>query len=153
MSYIITTDNFLEAHSAIRDILFMYRDLILSYEGFGHNIEVGTFDPFTFVDAELREKPGHTLAMDMNLIHQGSAVALLCQLSDAWDDYGNLPYGWDWIEQLYATLEEGRLDHLPLAKAALMAGLESEEELRLLLPNVYNQFVVGYFHRLLHQRG
>ncbi len=34
----ITTDNVHEAENAIRDILYMYHDLVRSYKGFGHTL-------------------------------------------------------------------------------------------------------------------
>ncbi len=151
ITYTITADNYFEAEAAIRDILFMYRDLIRSYDGFGHNIDVGTFDPFTFVNADLYESPDSTLAMDMDLVHQGSAVALLCHLSDFWDEGHGLNQ-WNWGKKLRGVLKQGRLNHLPLAKEAIMAGFESEETFRSLLPGVYTQYVLGYFQRLLQER-
>ncbi|BCM93136.1 hypothetical protein IAD21_05024 [Abditibacteriota bacterium] len=152
MAYIITVDNYPEAEAATRDILYMYRDLIRSYRGFGHNIDTGTFDPSTFVDAGLYEEPCHSLAMEMSLIHQGSAVALLCRMSDLWDEIGSeIVNQTDWGKEWRKVLKEGRLDHLPLAKAALMAGFDSEEKLRSLLPTVYTDYIEGYFHRLLQE--
>jgi hypothetical protein len=40
----ITMDNYRDALDALRDILLMYWDLITSYNGFGHNIEIGKFN-------------------------------------------------------------------------------------------------------------
>lgn len=146
MKYTITDENYLEANAAMRDILFMYRDLIESYHGFGHGIDTGTFSSFDFVDTELLEEPSYSLDMDMNLLRQGSAVALLCGLSDFWDESeGDIAGLGKWGEELRDLLKDGRLDHLPLAKEAVEAGLESEDNLRALLPGVYREYVVGYF--------
>lgn len=154
MTYTITVDNFLEAEAAIRDILFMYRDLIRSYDGFGHNIDVGKFDPFTFIDADLYEISGYSVAMDMSLVHQGSAVALICYVSDLWDEeQGENILQTEYGKKILDACQEGRLNHLPLAKKAILASFESEETFRSLLPQVYSSYVVDYFQRLLQEKN
>lgn len=80
--HVVTLDNYQEAHQVLRDILFLYVDLAESYDGFGHGIDTGTFDPFHFLDAEVEVPPGYASPVNLNLLRQGSAIALLCGLYD-----------------------------------------------------------------------
>jgi hypothetical protein len=73
------------ASSAIRDILFLYRELT-AYNGYSGDHDTGTFDPWEFVDSTGEE--GWASPDDLNLLHEGSAVAILCWLGDEWSQGG-----------------------------------------------------------------
>ena len=65
--YYITTENYTEACDATRDNLYLYHDAVTSYAGFGHNLDLGTFDPFRYLYSPLGEPPGYILGLDLNL--------------------------------------------------------------------------------------
>jgi hypothetical protein len=113
----------------VRDILYMYYDLKESYDGFGHSIETGSFDALSYVDCYLSEPPGKTFGIDVGLLHEGATVAILCRLSDYWDETGELPET-DFVRRVDSMLSEDRFNHLPLGEQAIVAGLRDEDEFR-----------------------
>ncbi len=143
----INQENYSVAINAIRDILYMFYDLSESYEGFGHNIEIGSFDPIFFADCYVFEPQGITFGIDVNVLHEGSAVAILCKLSDYWDEHGTTPED-EFFSEVKRILAEGRLDHLPLAEQAVKLAFENEEKFRDLLGEAYEKYVVQFFKRL-----
>ena len=102
----INEENYHTAIAAIRDILYMYYDLATGYEGFGHNIETGSFDPIFFADCYLFEPEGYTFGIDVNILHEGSAVAILCKFSDYWDEIHEPPEG-EFASEVKRILSEG----------------------------------------------
>lgn len=143
----INAENYTQAIAAIRDILYMYYDLVESYEGFGHSIETGSFDPIFFADCYLFEREGTTLGIDVNILHEGAAVAILCKLSDYWDD-NDMSVEDEFLLQVKQILSEGKLDHLPLAEQAIKIAFDDEEEFRDTLDEVYKNYVVRRFRKL-----
>lgn len=143
----INKENYVLAIDAIRDILYMYYDLVDSYKGFGHSIAYGNFDPIFFIDCYLYEPEGTTFGIDVSILYEGSAVAILCRLSDYWDECGGLPED-KFILEVKRILSEGRIDHLPLAEQAIKEAFQSEEGFRVLLPDVYEKYVAGFFKKL-----
>ena len=143
----INQENYPAAIDAIRDILYMYYDLVESYEGFGHNIETGNFDPIFFADCYLFEPEGTTFGINVNVLHEGSAVAILCRFSDYWDDNGTIPED-KFALEVKRILAEGRLDHLPLAEQTIKLAFEDEEKFRDLLDEAYEKYVTQFFKRL-----
>lgn len=146
----ITEANYQQAFDAIRDILFMYVDLIKSYGGFGHNIDRGKFSPLEFVDAPILEPEGYTFGIDVALLQNGSAIALLCELSDAWDEYQTWNIKtWPLIPNIKGANESRRFSHLPEIQEAFDLGFgENEEAFREQLQKVYKTYVCGYFDSL-----
>lgn len=146
----ITTDNYQEANDAIRDILFMYVDLVESYEGFGHNIERGKFNALDFIDARVVESEGYTFAIDETLLFPGAAISLLCDLSDAWDEYETWHVkNWPVINEIQEAYEANRFSHMPDIEKAIELGFgNNEEEFRDQLKVVYKAYVCGYFERI-----
>lgn len=159
----ITKSNSVVARQALRDILFMYVDLIKSYGGFGHNIETGGFEALAFLDAVVVEPPGYSFDLDAELLHRGSSIAILCGLSDIRDDHdewqATLCPGWEDEEQRFdkqaqgtwKALQSGRLAHLPAdLQRAVALGFEADDDaFRKQLKVVYQEHVVGYFRNLL----
>ena len=146
----ITKNNYQEAYDAIRDILYMYVDMVESYEGFGHNIERGKFSPSEFIDVPVMEPEGYTFGIDILLLQSGSAIALLCELSDAWDEYETWEVkNWPLIPLIKEAKEMGRFNHLPEIKEAFSLAFSSDEEaFREQLIRVYKKYVCGYFSKL-----
>lgn len=148
----INQENYPVAIAAIRDILYMYYDLVESYEGFGHNIETGNFDPIFFADCYLFEPKGSTFGIDVNVLHEGSAVGILCKFSDFWDDHGTAPEG-EFASEVKRILSEGRLDHLPLAEKTIKLAFQDEEKFRDLLDEAYEKYVVQFFKKCAKDKG
>ena len=49
--HVITKENYEEANQAIRDILFLFKELADGYHGFGHAADYGLrFHPLKFLD-------------------------------------------------------------------------------------------------------
>ncbi len=119
----INEENYPVAIAATRDILYMYYDLVESYEGFGHNIETGNFDPIFFVDCYLFEPKGFTFGIDVNILHEGSAIAILCKFSDYWDEHHTAPEG-EFALEVKRILSESRLDHLSLAEETIKSAFQ-----------------------------
>ena len=128
------------AEAAIRDILFLYRDLT-DYEGIVGDHDTGTFEAWTFLNCSLDE--GYGGAETEKLLHQGAAVALLSLMIDWWTQGSG-----SGIATYRSALEQGRFDHVPTARAAVKAGLEGEEAMIPHLDAVYEEYVLAYFAQL-----
>jgi hypothetical protein len=74
-------EDFGEAENAIRDILFLYRDLT-DYHGIVGDHDTGTFKAWKFLDCSLDD--GYGGAETEKLLHEGAAVALLSEIIDWW---------------------------------------------------------------------
>lgn len=142
----INEENYPTALSAIRDILYMYYEL--AQEGwFQHNIDTGTFDPLFFADCWFCESPGGGCSIDVDLLHKGSAVAVLCNLSDIWDETGEIPET-EFANQVKHALEDDRFDHLPLAEHTIRLAFQNEEQFRESLAEIYKIYVLEFFIKL-----
>ena len=137
--------DFGEAEQAIRDILFLYRDLT-DYNGIQGDHNTGTFSSWDFLDCSLDD--GYGGAETEQLLHQGAAVALLSEMIDWWTQGSGSN-----IDTYRAAINEGRFDHLPTARAAVVAGLEGEEPMIPYLDAVYEEYVLSYFAALSQCRG
>jgi hypothetical protein len=151
--FIIDDTNVEEAYAAVRDILYLYQDAVESYGGIGHNLDTGTFDAFRFARAVLAPRPGYTFGLDAVLLHQGAAVALLCDLSDHIDDTDTTPGGFGRTELIRFGVERGLLDATPLAaEAAKLAFAGRVDAFRETLGKVYQEYVLGHFQRLIGEQ-
>jgi hypothetical protein len=85
--------------------------------------DTGMFKPWDFLDCTVEE--GYGGAHAEQLLHQGAAVALLSWLMDWWEQ------GWPAGDPATyrAALEAGRFDHLPAARAAVVAGLDGPDSM------------------------
>jgi hypothetical protein len=144
----INEENYPNAISAIRDILYMFYDLKESYEGFGHNIETGSFNPLSYADCYLSEPPGYAFGIDVEILHEGAMVSILCRLSDYWDDIEEVPETDKFVIEVRHMLSKGRFDHLPLAERAISAAFSDEGKFRELLVQIYQDYVVERFRKL-----
>jgi hypothetical protein len=141
------------AQDAMRDILYMYWDLASSWGGFGHNVETGRFNQYLCIDATL-EDSGWSSVADLAILHEGSAIKLLCFLSDLLDEQEESPSIASWLGQrLRNLLAQGRLDHLPEAKLAIELGLLGDgDEFRSQLALVYKLYVVDRLNKTFMTR-
>ncbi len=148
----ITSDNYLEAYQATRDILYLYDDAVTSYAGFGHNLETGSFDPFRYVSCQLAEPPGYTFKIDLQLLHEGAACALLCHLSDYWDDFEGQEISTNNLTSRIRKLaQEGHLNTTPLAKRAIEEAFIDPRQFRSSLREVYIKYILAYYQRRLSE--
>ena len=133
-----------EAEQAIRDILFLYRELT-DYFGIVGDHDSGTFKPWTFLDCSVED--GYGDADTEKLLHEGAAVALLSEMIDWWTQGSGSN-----IQTYRAAVDQGRFDHLPTARTAVVAGLDGEEAMIPHLDAVYEEYVLGYFATLAQAR-
>lgn len=170
MRHQITLENYEDAEAALRDILFMYWEAIGDGSLTGC-ASVGSFDPFQYLDATVSPEI-YPFDEMLRLLHEGSAVAILRRISDRREeDTEALTLdrfcGFNG-HQVYAALIEGRFDHLPLAKAAVLTGFsptyskpsveprdfslfiyDQETNFWPRLREVYDSYVVCHYQRLL----
>ena len=131
--------SWLEADQAVRDILFLYRD-ITGYRAIVGDHDTGSFNPWRCLDCTLE---GAATPDAAELLHQGSAVALLSEMIDWWTQGGGANI---WVFR--TALEQGRFDHVGTARAAVEAGLAGESPMIPHLDAVYDEYVLGCFDRL-----
>ena len=133
--------------NAIKDILFMYYTMI-NYNGFFDDFgtEDGTFDPFYFIDCDtdiIEISNG-----EKNLLHQGSAIKIICRLLQSWTQ-GDYPKKQsDFTNKVKELINNKKLDHIP----------DLKEEIKLLLNNnngdwkkrniLYQKYVKDFFIQL-----
>ena len=72
------------------------------------------------------------------LLRQGAAVALISEMIDSWTQGSG-----SGIDAYSAAVEQGRLDHVPTARTAIVAGLEGEEAMIPHLDAVHEEYVLA----------
>ena len=143
----ITTQNLHQAENAIRDILFMFLDMVRSYSGFGHNVDCGNFSPLDFIDAVVYEPEGYTFSLDIKLLQSGASIALLSILVNAWDEFdsSDVPI-WPVIKEIETAYRQGRFSHFPDIEKAIGLGLgDNQDAFRQQLPIIYSAYVRQFF--------
>lgn len=145
----ITAADLPRVRAALRDILFLYVDLIESYGGFGHNLDAGHFDPFEFLDNRIVDPLVGPRDVDLELLECGAACALLCRCVDACDDHGRVDPESPALREVAAAWRAGRFARRPVIAEAFRLAFEGEEAVfRAQLERVVAQHVLGYFARL-----
>ena len=149
MGRIIRSENLTdrdELQSALRDILFLFWDMALSYQGFGQGVDTGSFDVFRFLDAEA-DNPA--LEGGIELARIGAGIALLCRLADQMEEAGTGDLeDSDLRLRTREALSSGCLDDRPEMRLAVEAVLKDETAFREMLPDIYAEYVKGYLRRL-----
>ena len=135
-----------DAEGAIRDILFLYRDLTF-YNGFSGDHPTGDFKPWRWL--AWTPDAGWATLDDVQLLQEGSAVALIVQLIDAWDQAGG-----SGIQTYEGALRSRRFDPLPTARAAIASGVMGTEtdDFDQKASAVYDEYVLALFSRLADAR-
>lgn len=136
------------AQEAIRDILFMYKTLV-DYSGLFEDFgaEDGLFDPAIYVDCGA-ENLGIDES-DAKLLHEGSAIKLICAVFQAWGQGG-----YSSERDTYCTMKaktllaQGRLKHIPDLEHVLNTALMSYDEGKKLSNKIYKKYVLAYFEKL-----
>lgn len=133
-----------EAERAIRDILFLYRDLT-DYQAIVGDHDTGSFKPWASLNCTV--EGGYGDAETERLLHQGAAVALISELIDWWTQGSGQN-----VETYRAAVAGGHVDHLPAARAAVSAGLDGEEQMNPYLDRATRSTCLAYFSSLARAR-
>lgn len=141
-------DNFNKASEAIRDVLFMYKTLIEYsglYDDFGS--EDGKFEPEIFIDCKASD---YCIGEDdARLLHEGSAIKLICSVFQAWSQ-GGYPVSYSQAaEKARNILENGSISHMPELETTLKVALSSCEDAQPHFKVVYEKYVKSYFKSLV----
>lgn len=138
----------LKAQDALRDILFMYRELA-NWRGLWDDFgwEDGKFEPLEWIDFPADGADLDT--EDLRLLHEGSALKLICHMLQSWGQGGYPTLETAYIGQIRHAVTSGRLNHLPELKDVLSDSFTSDAALKERAEEIYDRYVVGYFHRLL----
>ncbi len=145
----VTSDRLPLARAALRDILFLYVDMVGSYGGFGHDLDVGRFDPLEWLDSRIADPQLAPGEVDLDLLRQGAACALLCRCVDAFDDHGALVLADPALGAVEAAWRAGRFAFLPEIDEAFRTAFAGDEAaFREQLARVYRRCVLDYFGRL-----
>jgi hypothetical protein len=134
-----------EATDALRDILYLYFETT-DYNGIVGDHDTGSFKPWRFLNCSLDDGYGGPEAQQ--LLHEGSAVALLSEMIDWWTQGSG-----SGIQTFQAAVDQGRFDHLPTARRAVVAGLDGEQAMIPHLDAVYEEYVLARFARLASARN
>ena len=149
--HLITSENYLEAAEAIRDILMMYVDMADGYHGFGHASDVHIrFDPLRFIDAQTDNEAYY---IDLDLLRSGSAIVILCVYYDLWAEE-QFVHGHPRNVRYQSALDDGRLSAFPDIEAVIREAL-GRGEMSIDDPwfdeavaPIYRKYVRGFFRRL-----
>ncbi|WP_444930361.1 hypothetical protein ACJJIF_00795 [Microbulbifer sp. SSSA002] len=135
---------FLRTESAIKDILYMYYTCV-DYSGlfddFGTEWE--EFDPLEYIDFNHDSLGGYSL--DIKLLNEGSAIKLACKILQTWGQ-GNIHS--DYMQSVRDLVKSERIDHMPELKTFIKLALHSYPEGNEKSVDIYQKYIVGYFHEL-----
>ena len=150
--HVVGSQNYPEALDAIRYILMLYVDLADNTQGFGHNADTYIrFDRLKFVDAQVESDDYYYV--DLELLHAGSAIAIVCVFYDLWCEYQSLS-AHPASEHCEVAVNSGRLSHFPDIEAVLRDAIVrkymaiDDPWFEQVLTPIYRKYVLGYFERL-----
>lgn len=145
----ISKENHPEATQATRTILYIYNKAITSYGNFSNNFYTDEFDAFKFIQCRIDITTGYPFGVDLNLLHEGSAVALLCRLSPFSGQLAKKNFVPDaMVEKILRYLQGGAFDLLPLAKDAALSAFEDEDIFTAKLRIIYEEYILGYYRKI-----
>ena len=143
-----------------KKILWLYSDMILSYGGFGHNLDYEDIDymeyMFTYTEDEIAY--GHFA----EVISKGSIIALCCEAVNLLDEESRSPK----FEEKILLLLEARIieqykEYEVILKKILEAFMEDEDagweshgkgkDLFLALKDIYKEYVIGYYKEMMEK--
>ena len=148
---VVNQENSRGAVDAVRDILLMYVNM--AEEGFiPHNADWPIrFDPLMYVDAV--QDSERTFYVDMDLLHAGSALAMVARYFSAWSEEQGV-HAWKDTERYAEAVSAGRLAHLPEIEAVLVEHLSGRHAapddpwFDEVTPALCETYVRSYFRRL-----
>ena len=137
-----------KAIAAVKDVLYMYT-VLLNYSGFFDDFgtEDGKFNPYDYIDCNAK-----TLGIEedeASLLHEGSAIKIICGILFSWGQ-GNHPEEETYYVKMYNQLIlENRMEHIPKLRDAIQLCIESDDKFWVVSNKLYQNYVVGYFKKLL----
>ncbi len=158
----INEQNYKEVIKALKDILYMYMELIIENGDFAER-DLGDFDPYLYLD--VINDTSFLTEGEHNLLRQGSAIALLSTIADVYlyesHEYderimphfiktGDLPKAVDdyypQIKRTKTAFDEGRIINDPNIVKAFEAAFTNEDKfydkLKIILENnIKNCFI------------
>ncbi|WP_088013798.1 hypothetical protein [Gottfriedia acidiceleris] len=154
------TENFDECRETIKNIFWMYQDMIRSYGGFGHNIDFETVNYEKFILVEIIDEGMNGFNEEVEMLRQGSLVALCCEVQDMLDEMRRDDRVYNFIKELTTIPEIKKMPFENDVLTSMLLALEEKpgdywETLEFgklfskNLENVYKKFVINYFKRLL----
>lgn len=145
----ITKENHLEAKQATRAVLYLYNEIITSCGNFGHKFRANEFDPFKYLLCRIDITAGQTFGLDLNLLHQGSAVALLFRLYPFSCPFNEKDFIQDTtVKKIIRYLRWGAFDLLPLAKDAALSAFEDGDIFKAKLRIIHEEYILGYYRKI-----
>lgn len=142
----INDDTYQFAQDAMRDILFMYWDIVESGGDFGATIDTGRFNPYLFINTST--KADFACSVDIDLLRQGSSVDLLILLTDYLDCDEPPKRGTYLGDRLYELVDNKLLDHVPEAREAIISGLEFRDDFLEKSKEVYIEYILKFFRKM-----
>lgn len=132
---------------AVRDVLYMYKTLI-NYEGFfdDFGIEDGNFNPFEYINCN--PKLLGISAQDASLLHEGSAIKIICHILFLWGQGNHPQESIEFIENTKNLLMLGDANHIPELKQAISLCIESDDKFWLESKWLYEKYVLDFFKSL-----
>ncbi|MFB7142795.1 hypothetical protein ACFCYN_24685 [Gottfriedia sp. NPDC056225] len=154
------TENFDECRETIKNIFWMYQDMIRSYGGFGHNIDFETVNYEKFILVEIIDERMSGFNEEVEMLRQGSLVALCCEVQNLLDEMQRDDKVYNFIKELTTIPEIKKMSFENDVLSSMLLALEEKpgdwwETLKYgsifskKLEKVYKKFVINYFNRLL----
>ena len=143
-----------------KKILWLYSDMILSYRGFGHNLDYEDIDYMEYIFAYTEDEVAYGHLAD--IISKGSLIALCCEAVNLLDEESRSPK----FEEKILLLLEARIinqykEYEVILKKILEAFSEDEDVgweshgkgkgLFIALNEIYEKYVVGYYKEMMEK--
>lgn len=134
------------ARSAIKEIIFMYREIVYSGGMSAIPANVGCIDESSFIDCDALDYSVDEEEAEM--LRAGVAIKMICDVNHCWDSVGRKLTSEPRIVEIESMLKNGRLAQLPDLEKALRLGINDQTELNAMHSNLYNKYIAGYFSEL-----
>ncbi|MEH6938328.1 hypothetical protein V7056_10765 [Bacillus sp. JJ664] len=156
------TENFDELKETLKNIIWMYQDMIRSYGGFGHNIDFENINYEKYILAEIVDERMSSFSEEVESIRQGSMIALCCEVHDMLDELRRDSKVYNFIKGLTTNTEIIKMQFENELLSSMLLALDEKphDEWETLefgtlfsknLKKVYKQFVLNYFIRVLEE--
>lgn len=158
MDFEVSWDNYDECKKIYKEIMWMYADMVNSYNGFGHNIDFETIDYIKYIFSYTNNKL--QLNDICSVLKEGSLIAICCEAVNNLDDEQRNPI---FLNKIYMLLENEKLQHMPYEKEVLELLINAlNEDTDVFWQNnehgslfdgklfeLYEDYVLGYYKKML----
>lgn len=134
------------ARNALKEIIFMYHEIVNSGGMSAIPADVGCIDEDSFIDCDASNYSIYEEEAEM--LHAGVAIKMICDVNHSWDSVGRNLTSSQRIIDIQTMLNNGRLAHMPDLEKALDLGIKDQKELNATHNNLYNKYVAGYFSEM-----